>query len=240
MLRLAIRTFGRWRALLVVVAVMLPSMATAEIKDKQVFGGFDIEAGWDAVDRPNSMRWEGDGWIGTDTDKFRFKTEGELKRGTLNEAELQFLYSRSIDPFFEAFVGLRYDFAPRGATYAVLGLQGLAPQRIEVDAALFIDHAGNVSARLEAERDILLTQRLIVKPFVELNFSANEVARRSIGPGLTDIETGVQLRYEVRRELAPFVEFRYTRLVGRTSELARADGEKSQDFSVILGLKVSF
>lgn len=240
MLRLSISVAGRWVGLLILAAAALPSTAGAQIKDKQVFAGTNLEAGWDAIDRRKSMRWEGDGWIGNDTDKFRWKTEGELERGTLEEAELQFLYSRSISQFFDALIGLRYDFAPRGATFAVIGVQGLAPQWFEVGAALFIDHAGHVSARLEVERDILITQRLILKPFVELNFAASEVARRSIGPGLTELETGIQLRYEIRRELAPFVEFRYSRQVGRTSDLARAEGEEVQDVSVILGLKVSF
>jgi len=240
MLRLAILAAGRGCLLLLIAVMALPSAGSAQIKDKQIFAGTTIEAGWDAIDRRASMRWEGAGWIGNDTHKFRWKSEGELKRSTLEEAEIQALYSRRIAPFFDAQVGIRYDFSPRGATYAVIGIEGLAPQWFEVGAALFIDHSGNVSARLEAERDLLITQRLILKPFIELNFSANDVARRSIGAGLTDIETGVQLRYEVRREFAPFVEFRYTRLVGKTSHLASADGESKQDLSVLLGVKLAF
>ncbi len=223
-----------------IAAGVFCSPATAQIKDKEIFISTKIEAGYDLVDRRKSMRWEGEGWIGNDTHKFWWKTEGEHGRRSLEDAELQILYSRRISRFFDIQAGLRNDFEPKNTTFGVIGVQGLAPYWLEVDLALFIDRHGHVSMRIEADYDLLITQRLILNPFVELNFSANEVPNRLLGPGITDIETGVKLRYEITRELAPYVEFRYARLLGRTSELVQEDGEDKQDISVIVGIKISF
>jgi copper resistance protein B len=238
--RLDIRAIPYVATILILLAAVFPATAIAQIHDKKIFSSTNLEAGWDMLNAPTSMRWEGNGWIGTDKHKLRWNTAGEVHKSLVEEAEIQLLYSRRISKFFDAQVGVRYDFKPIGTTYAVLGVEGLAPYWFEVGANLFIDHKGNVSARLEAEYDLLITQRLILKPFMELNFSANEVGRRSIGPGLTDIETGLQLRYEIKREFAPYVEFRYSRLVGRTSRLAQLEAEKNQSFSLLLGIKISF
>lgn len=222
------------------VLIGLPYSANALIKDKQIFAGITMDAGWDAIDRPYSMRWEGGFWIGGDMNKFRLKTSGELHNGHVEEAEMQFLYARRISQFWEVQAGIRYDLKPRGTTFGVLGIEGEAPYGFDVGAALFVDHAGNVSARLEADYDLQVTQRLIVRPFLELNFSASNVERRGVGAGLSDFETGVQIRYEIRRELAPFIEFRYTRLVGRTARFARDEGESDHDYSLLIGIRFSF
>lgn len=223
---------------LLLLSVSVP--AHALIKDKQIFAGITMDAGWDAIDHPYSMRWEGELWAGTDMNKFRLKTSGELHNGLVEEAELQFLYARRISQFWEVQAGIRYDLKPRGTTFGVLGIEGEAPYGIEVGAALFVDHSGNVSARLEADYDLQVTQKLIVKPFLELNFAATSVERRGVGVGLSDLETGVQVRYEVWREIAPFIEFRYTRLVGKTAQFARDEGEGDHDYSLLIGIKFSF
>jgi Copper resistance protein B precursor (CopB) len=43
-------------------------------------------------------------------------------------------------------------------------------------------------------------------------------------PGLSDTELGLRLRYEIRRELAPYVGLSWTRLYGGTKDLAPALG----------------
>ncbi|MCZ6852644.1 MAG: copper resistance protein B, partial [Gammaproteobacteria bacterium] len=109
--------------------------------------------------------WDAQGWIGGDYHKFWLKTEGQNEKGKATDAELQLLYSRAVTPFFDLQLGVRHDFEPEPSrTFAVIGLQGLAPQWIELDVAAFISEDGDFSARLELEYDLLLMQRLTLQP----------------------------------------------------------------------------
>ena len=143
---------------------------------------------------PEHWLWDVQGWYGTDENKFWWKTEGELDSDGTEEAELQLLYSRAVSAFWDLQFGVRQDIEPTpSVSYAVIGLQGLAPQWFEIDMAAFIDENGDVSARLEAEYDLLLTQRLILQPRAEF-----DTGPESLGIGL-------RLRYEIRREIAPYI-----------------------------------
>lgn len=119
---------------------------------------------------------------------------------------MQLLYSRLISDFWDLQVGLRHDFRPepeRG--YVVLGFQGLAPYWFDVDASAFISNQGDVSARFKAEYDLLLTQKLVLSPSLELNLAAQTDSERGIGDGVNDLELSLSLRYEVIREFAPYI-----------------------------------
>ena len=214
--------------------------AAAQVKDNQIYTSTQMDLSYNLWDRGTSFRWEGQGWIGTDKNKFYWKTEGERRDGAMEEAELQFLYSRYITQFWDFQVGVRQDFVPRATTFAVIGIQGLAKYWFEVDVALFISDDGDVSARIELEYDILVTNKLIAAPYLTLDFSANEVPNRSLGRGLTEIETGMQIRYLITPDFAPFVDFRYSRLIGETANLAKAEGEDRGAFRILLGVRIRF
>ena len=186
--------------------------------------------------------WDAQGWYGGDKEKLWFKTEGEQPiGGRLEAAELQLLYSRLISDFFDIQVGLRQDIKPQPErTFAVLGIQGLAPHFFEVDAAVFLSNKGELSARLKAEYELLLTQQLILQPSAELNFSATNVEERGIGSGLTNVELGLRLRYEFIREFAPYIGINWERLVGKTADLARDEGEDTDVFSIVAGVRFWF
>src|SRR3546814_1331800 len=141
------------------------------------------------------------------------------------EAEVQLLYSRQISDFFDAQVGVRYDFEPDPErAYAVLGLQGLAPQFFEIDTALFVSEKGDVSARFEAEYELLITQRLVLQPLAELNVGVQEVEELGPGPGPTDIGLGLRLRYEITRGFAPYLGVHSERDLFEPAAFTRADG----------------
>jgi copper resistance protein B len=234
---------GRLISLCAIAAALTLSAArpsAAQIKDNEIFTSTQMDLSYNLWDRGGSFRWEGEGWIGTDKNKFYWKTEGERLNGEMEEAELQLLYSRYISEFWDFQVGVRQDFVPRATTFAVIGLQGTAPYMIEVDVALFISDDGDVSARLELEYDILVTNKLVASPYLTLDFSANKVANRSLGTGLTEVETGLQVRYLITRDFAPFVDFRYSRLIGETANLAKAEGEDRGAFRILLGVRVRF
>ncbi len=189
-----------------------------------------------------SFNWDVQGWVGTDNEKFWLKSEGEVPmKGKVEEAEIQGLYSWRISDFFDAQAGLRYDHrpaSPRG--FAVLGIQGLAQYFFELDAAAFVSHKGEVSARIEAEYDLNITQYLILQPSAEVNLALQSVPQRGIGAGISDFELGLRLRYEITREFAPYVGVTWERKLFRTARLAREDGESADTLSVIAGLRFWF
>lgn len=186
--------------------------------------------------------WDGQGWYGGDIDKLWIKTEGEGGFGEkLEEAEVQVLWSRAITPWFDAQAGVRYDFQPnpeRG--HLVVGLQGLAPYFFEVDAAAFLSDEGDVTARLEAEYDQLVTQKLILQPRAEFELAAQDVPEIGIGSGVSSFGAGLRLRYEFAPEFAPYIGVEYERKLGETAGLARAEGDDAGRWSLLLGLRFWF
>ena len=190
----------------------------------------------------DAYRWDGEGWFGGDIDRFVVKTEGEgAVRGGLESGEVQALYSRAIDPWFNLQAGVRHDFKPGPArTYATIGFEGIAPYWFEVEGALFLSDKGDVLGRLEGYYDQRITQHLILQPRVELNFAAQEVSANGIGSGLSDAELGLRLRYEIKREFAPYIGVSWERKVGATADLARAAGERVQATSLVMGIRAWF
>ncbi len=195
-----------------------------------------------ATEGSDTLSWDVRGWIGGDYRRLWFKAQGDDRSdGPVGNNEVQLRYSRLVDPFWELAVGARYDIEPDPSrAYAVFALHGLAPYLYEVDTDLFVSQEGDVSARLEVEYPILLTQRLIVQPSVELDFAVQEVEDLRIGPGLSQVELGVRLRYEIARELAPYVGFVWERKIGRTADLARGAGEPFDTPAFVAGLRFWF
>ena len=193
-------------------------------------------------DGRDGYEWDGEGWYGGDINRLWVKSEGEGAFGEgLEKAEVQALYSRAIDPYWNVQGGLRYDFKPNPSrVYATLGLEGLAPSFFDVEGALFLSNKGEVMARAEGSYDQRITQRLILQPRAELNFAAQNSREIGVGAGLSDAEIGVRLRYDVRREFAPYVGVQYRRAFGRTRDYLRAEGEDAAGWSFLAGIRTWF
>ncbi|MEH6650315.1 MAG: copper resistance protein B [Motiliproteus sp.] len=193
------------------------------------------------TDGPNPMVWNIDGWLGKDLNKLWIKTEGERINGITEELEVQALYSRAIAPFWDLQAGWRHENLPKpDRDWAVVGVKGLAPYLFEVDAALFVGESGRSAARLEAEYEIMLTQRWVLSPEIELNLLGKSDPERGVGSGLTDIEVGLRLRYEIRREFAPYIGINWSKLTSDTADLARAEGEKTEAGQFVVGVRAWF
>ena len=190
----------------------------------------------------DAYRWDGEGWFGGDIDRFVVKTEGEAAvRGGVESAEVQALYSRAIDPWFNLQVGVRQDFRPGPArTYATIGIEGIAPYWFEIEGALFLSDKGDLLGRIEGYNDQRITQKLILQPRVELNFAAQDVPANGIGSGLSDIELGLRLRYEIKREFAPYIGVSWERKLGDSARFARAAGDRVQATSLVIGIRTWF
>ena len=181
--------------------------------------------------------WEADAWIGGDRRKLWLKSEAELTGGELEAAEVQALYSRKLAAFFDAQVGLRYDVEPRGTVYLVAGVQGLAPYLLETDLAAFLSDHGDLGVRLEQSVDLLLTQRLILEPQLELEAQLRDAPERRLASG---VEASLQLRYEITRKFAPYVTAAYARALGATADGRRDDGEAVGGWAVRAGVRSWF
>ena len=190
----------------------------------------------------NSYRWDGEAWFGGDINRLVVKSEGRGDfRGKTGEAEVQALYSRAIGPYFNLHAGVRYDIRPTPSRgYATIGIEGLAPYFFEVGGALFVSDKGDVLARAESYYDQRITQRLILQPRVELNFAAQDVRATGIGAGLSDIELGLRLRYEIKREFAPYIGVSYDGKIGNSAQFARLDGERVSAVSYVIGVRTWF
>lgn len=183
--------------------------------------------------------WDVQGWIGGDYDKLWLKSEGAVEAGRTRDAEVQALYARRIAPFWYLQTGLRYDDKPLPSrTFGVLALQGLAPQWFNVEASAFLSKDGNAWARLEAEYELLFTQRLILQPRIETNFAFSRVESAGVGRGFNDVEFGLRLRYEIRREFAPYIGVNWNRKLGDTADLFRRGGEDVKNFSIVAGIRL--
>ena len=186
-------------------------------------------------------RWDGQGWFGGDINRFVVKSEGEgSRRDGLDSGEVQALYSRAIGPYFDLQAGARQDFAPRGRTYATVGFQGLVPYWFDVEGAVFVSTKGEVLGRFESTYDLRLSQRLILQPRVELNLAAQDTPETRTGSGLSNAELGLRLRYEIRREFAPYIGVSYDQKVGKTADYARALGQDPAATTFVVGIRAWF
>jgi len=191
-------------------------------------------------DGENGYRWEGEAWVGGDINRFVLKTEGE-GASELESAEVQALYSRAVSPYFDLQAGVRQDFqtGPK-RTYATVGFEGVAPYWFETSGALFLSSKGEMFGRLEATYDLRLTQRWILQPRVEANLSGQDIPQLELGPGVSTIELGLRLRYEVKREFAPYVGVSFDRKFGGTADYARTAGKDVEATSFVIGVRAWF
>lgn len=184
-------------------------------------------------------RWDVEAWYGGDLHRIVFKTEGE-GGDELEAAQVQGLYSRAVGRYTDLQAGVRYDFEPDGVAYATVGIESLFPYWFDVEGALFVSEHGDTFARLEGSYDLRFTQRLILQPRVELTIAAQDVAESSIGSGLSTAEIGLRLRYDIRREFAPYIGINFETRLGETADLARESGREVDDTSIVVGLRAWF
>jgi copper resistance protein B len=194
-------------------------------------------------DGSDGYAWEDVGFrYGGDIDRLWVKSEGEgTFGGSLESGDVQALWSHAVDPWFEVQAGLRLNFGEGPERpHLVLGVQGLAPYRFEVDAAAFLSAQGDVTGRIEVEYDQRITERLILQPRVEAELSAQDVPELRIGSGLLRSEAGLRLRYEIAREFAPYVGVQYEHAFGDTADFQRAAGDDAGGWSLVAGVRIWF
>jgi copper resistance protein B len=198
-------------------------------------------------ERTSDYRWDVEGWYGGDYNRLWFKSEGQRDSAFKADYDVDFqlLYSRFIQKYYDVQIGPRVEtqtFRGRNETrgLGVIGIEGLVPYNYEIESALFIDQNGAVSARLSLTKDLLLTQRLILQTRVETNGAVQRVEKFTTGSGLNNLEGGFRLRYEIRREFAPYVGISLDRSFGETATLVRQDGGNPSQIRFVVGVRAWF
>lgn len=195
---------------------------------------------WRKLDDRNALSWGGQAWYGNDYNKLWFKAEGE-RVDAQEEGSNELLWDRVVARWWNLQVGVRHDFgAGPSRTWAAFGVQGLAPYWFEIEATLYVGEEGRSAARFTGEYELLLTQRLILQPQIEFNLYGKDDPENGIGSGPADADVGLRLRYEIRREFAPYVGVVWLHRFGGTADLARAEGHDTSDLQWVAGLRMWF
>jgi copper resistance protein B len=235
------------RGLLVLVVLLVGALApagAAQVMDSESHGFALLDRLELAPGRAGTpIEVDAIGWWGGDVNRLWIRAEAEQEtEHEPGELQAEALYGRLVAPYWDALFGVRVDhrWGEEGTTRALLavGLVGLAPLWIELEPTLYVSQDGDVSAVLEAEYDLLVTQRLVLQPRFEAQVAVQDVPELGVGSGLGDLELGARLRYELRRELSPYLGVSWHRRVGETADLARAAGEDASSAAVLVGLRV--
>ncbi len=189
----------------------------------------------------NSQTLDAQAWFGTDLNKLWINLEAERSGGRLESARTEVLWDHALTAYWNLQTGVRHDSGGGpGRTWAALGIRGLAPYWFELQATAYVGESGRTAARVEAEYDLLLTQRLILQPRLEVNAYGKSDPARGLGSGLSDLEAGVRLRYEITRKFAPYVGVSWGHKFGGTADYARRTGEDASEAKWVAGVKFWF
>ena len=197
---------------------------------------------YQTADDVSTFLWDVQGWYGGDINKLWLKSEGDysFSENTVEEAELQILGSRAISPYFDLQAGVRWDFEPDDRVHGVLGFQGTVPYGFEIDVSGLVSGQGDVTARIEVEYEIKLTQRVGLEPRVELELAAQDIPDLNVGSGVTGFDLGLRAHYEVRREFAPYIGVEWQASFGNTADIVRGMGEEARQTVFVVGVSVWF
>jgi copper resistance protein B len=187
------------------------------------------------------LKWDLDAWFGRELDRLWLRSEGERSGGGTEAAELELLWGRSYAPWWTFVAGAREDLEPGpGRTWAAVGIQGLSPYRFEIEATAYVSEGGDTAARVEVRCEVLFTNRLILQPLIELDWYGQDDAAAGIGSGLASGELGLRLRYEIRREVAPYIGLVRAKSFGATADNVRAAGGDADDTRLVAGVRLWF
>ena len=187
------------------------------------------------------LTWDIDAWVGRDLSKIWIRSEGERTDDATEHAELEIFWGKSFARWWDVLAGARYDAQPSpDREWAAFGVRGTAPYRLDLEATAYLGEGADTALRVETRYDVLVTNRLALVPLLELNWYGQSDSARGVGAGLSEGELGLRLRYEFRREVAPYVGVTRERRFGRTADFVRAAGHDPDDTRWVLGIRLWF
>jgi copper resistance protein B len=220
----------------------LPGQRRLRLADERNFGALLV----DRLERVytndgNATAYDALAWFGRDYDRLVLKAEGDIAGGKLQDARTELLWGHAVATFWDTQLGARYDSGVGpGRGWLALGVQGLAPYWFDVEATAYLGEQGRSALRLAASYDLLLTQKLILQPRVEASLYGKRDAARAIGSGLSDGAAGLRLRYEITRQIAPYVGVEWAGKFGESADFARTAGKKTDEARWVAGMRFWF
>ena len=229
------------RLLITFLCVGMSQQSFSGAKDDPLLFMIDIDQLEQRKGDEEASALEAQAWLGYDLHKLWLKTELEHVEGNNESVETQLLYSRAMTPFWNVELGVRRDFKPEPErNWAVIGLHGLAPYYLEIDTAFFLGESGRSAFRFEVEYELMLSQRWVLVPEVELNFFGHNDKESGSGSGFSSSEVGLRLAYEIRREFLPYIGVHWEKKYGNTADFAEDEGEHSDDTQFVIGVSTWF
>ena len=196
---------------------------------------------WRNLAEGNALAWDTEGRYGGDINKVWLRTEGERVAGTTRNTHADLLWDHTFARWWSVQAGGRQDFGGGpGRTWAAFGVQGLAPYWFSTEATFYVGSQGRTAVRFKSEYELLFTQRLILQPEAEANLYGKADPERRLGAGLSDLEIGLRLRYEVRREFAPYIGVVWSRQFGGTADRVRQSGGNPSEAQFVAGVRAWF
>lgn len=223
-------------------AALLPATGLAHMKDDPLLAGLTVDRlEWREGQGADALAFAIDGWLGRDLHKLHLNTEGERVDGDFHKGKVQALYSQAVTPFWDIHMGWQGDLRPTpDRHWLAMGVDGLAPGWIALNATLLIGDHGRTGLDLDADYDLRLTRRWVLTPAVEARLYGHNDPAAGSGSGLADIEAGLRLRYEIRPELSPYIGVHHQRRYGNTADYARQRGERVSATSLVVGVRLWF
>ena len=188
----------------------------------------------------DAFAWEGTAWLGHDRGGLWLRSEGEREPGHGTEGSIEALWGKPVDAWWDVLAGVRHDTGHDGQDWLAVGVQGLAPYKFEVQATAYLGERGQSMLQAEVEYELLLTNKLILQPRIEATAHGRNDAARGIGSGLGEVDAGLRLRYELRREFAPYIGIERAYRFGKTADFARAAGDDAHETRWVVGLRFWF
>ncbi len=189
-------------------------------------------------DGSTSGAYDLQGSYGRTYDRMVLKAEGDIDAGQIEEARSELLWGHAIASYWDTHLGIRYDSGDGpNRNWLAFGIQGLAPYWFEVEATAYLGENGRTALRLDASYELLFTQKLIFQPRIEADIYGKSDTVRGLGSGLAEVTAGLRLRYEIRREFAPYIGVEWVSKFGKTKDLARASGDDTSDARIVAGLR---
>ena len=217
-------------------------MTGMDMADDRRFGKVLInQLEWTHADGVSGQAWDAQAWYGGDFNRLLLRSEGARSAGHLQEGDIEALWSHAVTAFWDSTLGVRHDFGAGPARdWAAFGVQGLAPYWFDIEATGYIGAGGRTAARFKAEYELLFTQRLILQPEFEANLYGRSDPARGLGSGLSDASLGLRLRYEIRREFAPYIGVVWQRVFGGTADFRRAENKSVFERQIVAGVRIWF
>ena len=243
-------------AFLFCVLVMHPPFVAAEEQQGEAEATpVDLDSSWKyrvrigKLERQFSTRddndyygeWAGFIMVGKDLNTLWLTTKGSAQRGETDSAEIRLFYSRTIRPYIGVQLGLRRDLKPEPERdWLGFGLLAVLPYKVGADASFFMGESDRMAARLEIAYQHWFTQKLSLTPDFEANFYSEDDPERDIGSGLSDLDLGLRVRYQIIKGVLPYTGITWKGNFGNTADMIKSKGEDTSDLRLMLGVTLLY